>query len=162
MRRTRDVEPRLVMEMAHGYRLNEVARLLGVATRTVLRYEERGELGDVPRSSAGHRRFTPENIQRLIRVCQKARQNIGDVDIVVRQTPTDQRLTIGEVSALLHVHPRTLQKLEEQGKIPAVPRDANGNRSYRQIDLARVRRYLMAGKTDVTPPWLKDKRKRKK
>jgi DNA-binding transcriptional MerR regulator len=160
MRRSRETQPRLVLEMAQGYRLNEVARLLGLSIRTVLRWEERGDVGPVARSSAGHRRFTPENIKQLIRVCAKAKQNLGDVDIVVRQTPTDQRMTIGEVSSLLHVHTRTLQKLEDDGKIPPVPRDANGNRSYRQIDLARVRRYLMAGKK-VDPPWIKAKRKKK-
>jgi DNA-binding transcriptional MerR regulator len=48
-----------------GYRIGEVAERVGVTTRTIRYYEERGLLGEADRSKGAHRLYTEGDIGRL-------------------------------------------------------------------------------------------------
>jgi MerR family transcriptional regulator, repressor of the yfmOP operon len=50
----------------HGYRIGEVAERVGVTTRTIRYYEERGLLGAADRSKGAHRLYTEADIGRLV------------------------------------------------------------------------------------------------
>ena len=47
------------------YRIGEVAELVGLTTRTIRYYEERGLLGEADRSKGSHRLYTDADIGRL-------------------------------------------------------------------------------------------------
>jgi MerR family transcriptional regulator, repressor of the yfmOP operon len=49
-----------------GYRIGEVADRVGVTTRTIRYYEERGLLGPADRSKGAHRLYTEADIGRLV------------------------------------------------------------------------------------------------
>jgi DNA-binding transcriptional MerR regulator len=49
-----------------GYRIGEVAERVGVTTRTIRYYEERGLLGPADRSKGAHRVYTEGDIGRLV------------------------------------------------------------------------------------------------
>jgi MerR family transcriptional regulator, repressor of the yfmOP operon len=50
----------------HGYRIGEVAERVGVTTRTIRYYEERGLLGAADRSKGAHRLYSDADIGRLV------------------------------------------------------------------------------------------------
>jgi DNA-binding transcriptional MerR regulator len=50
---------------ARGYRIGEVAERVGVTTRTIRYYEERGLLGPADRSKGAQRLYTEADISRL-------------------------------------------------------------------------------------------------
>jgi excisionase family DNA binding protein len=48
-------------------------------------------------------------------------------------------LTVKQVSELLHIHPNTLRRWSEEGRIPALRITTRGDRRFRKDD---VQRYL--------------------
>jgi MerR family transcriptional regulator, thiopeptide resistance regulator len=52
----------------NGYTVGEVARLAGVTVRTLHHYDEIGLLHPSTRSSAGYRRYSPDDLARLQRI----------------------------------------------------------------------------------------------
>ena len=48
----------------------------------------------------------------------------------------DKLLTISDVAEMLHVHPNTLRRWSEQGKIGAYRIGSRGDRRFRQSDIA--------------------------
>jgi DNA-binding transcriptional MerR regulator len=51
-----------------GYRIGEVAERVGVTTRTIRYYEERGLLGAADRSKGAHRLYTDADVGRLLEI----------------------------------------------------------------------------------------------
>ena len=61
---------------------------------------------------------------------------IKDKDMV-DITQMDNMLTITEVAALLHVHPNTLRRWSDEGRIRAYRITMRGDRRFRRQDIAR-------------------------
>ena len=49
----------------------------------------------------------------------------------------DKLLTVKEVVEIIHIHPNTLRRWHEQGKIPAYRIGTRGDRRFRQSEIAR-------------------------
>ena len=54
--------------------------------------------------------------------------------MTVHQDP-DKMLTIAEVTELIHIHPNTLRRWSEQGRIIAYRINARGDRRYKKSDI---------------------------
>lgn len=54
---------------------------------------------------------------------------------------TEARYTISEAASQVGVTPETLRAWERKKKVPAVPRDRNGFRFWRQADIERAREF---------------------
>lgn len=147
-----------VIVTGSSLRIQDVARLFDVSTRTLIRLEEDGKIGKVPRSRAGHRRFTSENIRKIQQHCPKAARNVEGrgTEILILPPKKAEALTIGEVAQQFGTHVRTIQRLEDEGKIGPIPRDRRGHRRFRPEDLAQLRKVFFEGKV-VNPPWVKPK-----
>jgi excisionase family DNA binding protein len=50
---------------------------------------------------------------------------------------TEKLLTVSEVSVMLHVHPNTLRRWSEQGKIPSYRISPRGDRRFKFSDVTR-------------------------
>ena len=55
---------------------------------------------------------------------------------MVRYDELDKMLKVNDVAEMLHVHPNTLRRWSEQGKIGAYRIGARGDRRFRQSDIA--------------------------
>ena len=49
----------------------------------------------------------------------------------------DRLLKVSDVTEILHIHPNTLRRWSEQGKIKAYHIGSRGDRRFRQSDIAR-------------------------
>jgi excisionase family DNA binding protein len=56
---------------------------------------------------------------------------------MVRYDKLDKMLRVSDVTEILHVHPNTLRRWSEQGKIVAYRIGSRGDRRFRQSDIAR-------------------------
>ncbi len=55
--------------------------------------------------------------------------------MMLERSPLDKMLTIREVSRLLHVHPNTLRRWSDEGKLKAYRITSRGDRRFRQQDV---------------------------
>jgi len=60
----------------------------------------------------------------------------------------DNMLTITEVAALLHVHPNTLRRWSDEGRIRAYRITMRGDRRFRRQDIARFLDKLNGNRHD--------------
>lgn len=101
-----------------GFRIGELARVVGIPTGTIRYYERIGLIPSPPRSGAGYRRYSPAALERLQMV--RRIKNLG--------------FTLGEISELLQMqgkdcdgchdrHCRAAAKLREiEGRIDQLHR----------------------------------------
>lgn len=69
---------------------------------------------------------------------------------VVLQVDADEPFIIGDVARFTGYNPRTLQRIEEEKKIPPSSRDASGRRTWRATDILKIRDYKMAARFRAT------------
>lgn len=93
-----------------------VARRSGVSVRTLHYYEEIGLLKPSGRTAAGHRLYTPEDIQRLqqIRSLQQLGLPLAEIGDCLSEGRVDARQVIADHLARVQAQRRDLDRLEDQ------------------------------------------------
>ncbi|MBW2456708.1 MAG: MerR family transcriptional regulator [Deltaproteobacteria bacterium] len=104
------VEPKAALKVA------AVARRTGVSVRTLHYYEEIGLLKPSSRTSAGHRLYTPADIQRLqqIRSLQQLGLPLSDIGDCLAEERFDARKVISDHLAKVEEQRCALERLEAQ------------------------------------------------
>lgn len=112
-------------------KIGEAARLLGVSTSTLGRWQDTGVLIPAQIFPSGHRRYSLEQVEEFIRNQENTSKLSDDVD-----ESNEVFLTSRQVAKYIGVSVSLINSLEEKGQlIPRRKLPTNNRRLYAQSDV---------------------------
>lgn len=97
------------------YKINEVAKKIGVTTHTLRYYEKEGILPPITRDSGGRRVYSEENLQwlEIVTCLKKTNMPVKDIKEIVRLSIIGDE-TIDERKEILVNHRKDIEKQMEE------------------------------------------------
>jgi excisionase family DNA binding protein len=120
---------------------NDLANRLGVSRATVLRAVARGLLAPAVVTPGGHRRFLPEDVERLAGRSEGSDENAALV-------------SSKEAARLLGISQPTLNRAVRDGRVRPAAVTPGGHRRFATSELAESRRAAASNARAVSADWM--------